>query len=527
MSKPVETEKPINTQAEGEDPPPKGGCCGFLKRYQISSILVLAALGICIGVGLSYWDPQNPDAKKLLIQWIGLAGDLFLRALKCFVLPLVFVNVIIAVVDMMSIGKASSIGWTVIGLYLTTTIAAALFGTISTLIFMGFYNSEEIATSEALSPAIIQLGCGENFFLAQAADGTVSCVSAEMAASIDTDFTLYDINNVLTSQGKSGPAQVSLSDPIYDGIFRKIVPNNIVGAFAGNQFAAVIFFAILFGAALNPVLVKKGQSSLLEVLKESDAVFQRITRWIILLTPFAVLSLITAAIGKQSNLKSMFANIGLLIASSLIAWGLQFFCIYMGLFALLTKSNPFVYLKHIVPAQTMAFASASSAATIPTSLAAVASTGVVPKTIGRFVVPLGATVNMDGGAVYFVCACIWLAILNGEQVTAASFVLLIIIATIGSIGTAPVPSASLVLIITAYNTVFGTTGTPNGFGYIFAIDWFMDRCRTVTNVTGDCIVSGIVAHRCPIDETPEESSAEEIALESAPIVEEEDEEVQV
>ena len=86
-----------------------------------------------------------------------------------------------------------------------------------------------------------------------------------------------------------------------------------------------------------------------------------------------------------------------------------------------------------------------------------------------FFISLGATVNMDGGAVYFVCACIWLAVLNGEEVTVASFLLLIIIATVGSIGTAPVPSASLVLIITAYNTVFNTTGTPNGFGYILAI----------------------------------------------------------
>jgi len=196
----------------------------------------------------------------------------------------------------------------------------------------------------------------------------------------------------------------------------------------------------------------------------------------------------------------MFSNIGLLMASSFLAWGLQVVFIYIGLFTLLSKSNPFDYLKHIIQAQLFAFASASSAATIPTSLEAVRSTGKVPDVIGRFVVPFGATVNMDGGAVYFVCACIWLAVLNGEEVTAASFFLLIIIATVGSIGTARVPSASLGLIITAYNTVFGGTGTPNGFGYIFAIDWFMDRMRTVTNVTGDCIVTGIVAHRCPIDE---------------------------
>jgi len=406
-------------------------------------------VGIGLGVGLAYWEPDDPEIKKILIQWIGLAGDLFIRALKCFVLPLVFVNIIIAIVDMMSIGKATSIGWTVIALYLITTIAAAFFGSMSTLMFMKFYKTEEGAD-----------------------DGS------------DTKSMM----------------QISLSDTIYEGIFEKIVPSNIVNAFAGSEFTAVMFFAIVFGAALSPELGRDG-SKLMEILREMDRVFQRVIRWIIFLTPFAVLSLIAAAMGKQNNLSLMFSNIGLLMASSCIAWGLQVVFIYMGLFALMTRSNPLTYLKHIIPAQLFAFASASSAATIPTSLNSVKATGVVPDLIGRFVIPLGATVNMDGGAVYFVCACIWLAVLNGEEVTVASFLLLIIIATIGSIGTAPVPSASLVLIITAYNTVFGGTGTPNGFAYIIAIDWFMDRLRTVTNVTGDCIVTGIVAHRCPVDDS--------------------------
>ena len=100
---------------------------------------------------------------------------------------------------------------------------------------------------------------------------------------------------------------------------------------------------------------------------------------------------------------------------------------------------------------------------------------------------------MDGGAIYFPCACIWLAILNGIEPDIGSYFLLVIIATIGSAGTAPVPSASLVLIITAYNTVFNTTGTPDGFSYILAIDWFMDRLRTVLNITGDAVVTGMVA----------------------------------
>ena len=106
----------------------KNGFCAFTQKYQILTILFFAIIGVGLGVGLSFWelDDANDDTKKITLQWIGLIGDLFLRSLKCFVLPLVFVNVIISVVDMMNIGKASSIGWTVIGLYLFTTVAAAV-----------------------------------------------------------------------------------------------------------------------------------------------------------------------------------------------------------------------------------------------------------------------------------------------------------------------------------------------------------------------------------------------------------------
>lgn len=257
------------------------GCIFLFHQYQIVAILVLAAAGVGLGIGLSFWNPEDAETKQIVIQWIGLVGDLFLRALKCFVLPLVFVNVIIAVVDMMSIGKASAIGWTVIGLYLFTTVAAAFFGSMSTLVFMGYYTTDDATTNNG------------------------------------------DSNGDMI--------QISLSDTIYKGIFEKIVPDNIVGAFSNNEFAAVIFFAVLFGAALAPVIFKKKingkgiseNSSLLEMLKESDSVFQRITRWIISLTPFAVFSLIAAAIGEQDNLGDMFSNIGLLIAAAFVAWGFQ------------------------------------------------------------------------------------------------------------------------------------------------------------------------------------------------------------
>lgn len=204
----------------------------------------------------------------------------------------------------------------------------------------------------------------------------------------------------------------------------------------------------------------------------------------------------------------------------MLAMAMHYFFTYVGCYYFFTRTNPFGYLKHILPAQTMAFACASSAATIPVTLKCVKATGIVPDAIGRFVVPLGATVNMDGGAIYFPCASIWLAILNGLEVNASHYILLVIISTIGSVGTAPVPSASLVLIITAYNTVFNTVGTPDGFEFILAIDWFMDRLRTTLNVSGDAVVTGMVANLTSADELVPELGDSNAA---APIPDEADE----
>jgi len=254
-----------------------------------------------------------------------------------------------------------------------------------------------------------------------------------------------------------------------------------------------------------------GESVLVTFLKEVDTVLITIINWVIMCTPFAVLSLVVRAIGSQSDLQAAFSNVAYLMAAAILAMVVHFVFVDIGLLYFFTKSNPLAYLRHIIPAQTTAFACASSAATIPVTLRSVLNTGKVPAPIVKFVVPLGATINMDGGAIYFPCCCVWLAYLNGVTPTIASYFLLILLATVGSAGTAPVPSASLVLIITAYNTVFGGTGTPNGFEFILAIDWFMDRLRTTLNVSGDAVVAGMVAARCGDDFT-EKSTSDDVSI---------------
>jgi Na+/H+-dicarboxylate symporter len=471
--------------------------CGPMARYPLLSVVAFAAVGVAIGLGLSFWEDDG-DTKEKVIKWIGLVGDLFIRSLKCVVLPLVFVNVIIAVVDMMAIGRAGSIGWKTIALYTMTTLMASIFGIISILAFKPLFRTDAFEDS---GPATVMLGCNaEGSFITEMSNGSLTC--AMEPTSEDSTFIIDDLTGSFVRSSGGISDGISLSDTVYDGVFTKLVTDNITGAFAESNFAAVVFCAIVFGVALSRVLYKKGEdkSSLMPFLKEIDSILLMLINWIITITPFAVLSLIASAVGGQEDLIDSFANVGYLVLACVFGFAMQFLVVHVIIYYLVTKTNPFAYLKCILPAQTMAFACASSAATIPMTLKSVRSTGVVPESVLRFVVPLGATVNMDGSAIYFPCACIWLAVLNGIEPNVAHYFLLVIIATIGSAGTAPVPSSGLVLIVTAYNTVFGTTGIPDGFSYVVAIDWFLDRCITVTNVTGDAMVCGMISHLCPVND---------------------------
>jgi len=477
--------------------PPAG--CGIMARYPVLSVLIFASVGIGTGVGLSYWEPDDPDDKDITLKWLGLIGDMFIRALKAIVLPLVFINVVISVVDMMSLGRASSIGWTTIGLYFLTTIVASIVGIISIVSFKGLFNEDSFDDD---GDARMSFGCNkEGFFITEQSDGSLMCMEG---SGDNIDFLVDDISATFVTKSSGARDDISLSDTIYDGIFTKLITSNIFTSFNSANFAAVVVFAIAFGSALGQVLNDRvdgntALSHIIKLFKELDGVFLKLINWVIMLTPFAVFSLIVRAIGNQDDLAKAFENVGYLVVATMVAMLFHFCIVHVGLLALIRKKNPFTYLQKLVPAQTMAFACASSAATIPMTLRCVQSTGEVPDSIGRFVVPLGATINMDGGAIYFPCACIWLAVLNGVDIDESAYVLLVIIATIGSAGTAPVPSASLVLIITAYNTVFNASGTPDGFEYILAIDWFMDRLRTVLNVTGDGVVTGLVSALAPLD----------------------------
>jgi Na+/H+-dicarboxylate symporter len=189
------------------------------------------------------------------------------------------------------------------------------------------------------------------------------------------------------------------------------------------------------------------------------------------------MSLVAGAIAKQENLASAFKDIAFLMGGAVTAFVLHAFIFYPLLLFCTLRTNPFSYLKFLIPAQTFAFACASSAATLPVTLKCVERSGQVPANIRNFVLSLGSTINMDGTACYLPMTVTFMAVNAGlkNKLDAATYILIAIMATFGSIGTAPVPSASLVIMLTTYSTAFGDDAIPSGFAYIVAIDWLMDR----------------------------------------------------
>jgi len=407
----------------------------------------------------------------------------------------------LAVIDMMKAGKAVSIGWKTIGLYAVGTCAAAIEGLCIVLIFKRWFSRKEEDPESILPLFNIFCDQGKNSILAQnASTGVIECVAATAMETMSnvTNFLMDDINNVFAiAKGSGIKNDVSLSETVQNGVFKNLVSGNIVADLANASFLSVITFSLFFGVALISVGKKhhNGQlpPTIINAVTEANHTLVLMIEWIIHLTPIAVCSLICGALAGQKNLGATFTDVGVLIGAAVCGYAFHLLVFYPTFFFVLLRKNPYAYMKNLLPAQCMAFACSSSAATLPVNIQCAVDSKEVPKTLANFVLSLGATINMDGTALYFPVALVFLGMMNGEEITVASYFLIFLLSTLGSIGSSPVPSAQLVLVITAYNTIFSTTGTPDKFGLLVMIDWFLDRCATLVNVTGDNIICRIVS----------------------------------
>jgi Na+/H+-dicarboxylate symporter len=474
-----------------ESPPPSRRSKFLAAFLGVPGILAGAVIGVLLG-----WALQSSTPSAVLVSWIGIPGDLFIRAIKCLVTPLVFSSLVVGMADMLSVGKAGRIGWRTGLCYLFTTVVASCEGLVWVLIFRNWFGrdtKEETTTVPEFALACDQPG----YYLSQVND-TVACVFDQTYNETATSFSpasVFQVTDIHKSfaAASSGFTKRSLSEALQGQLFT-IVPSNITLAFSEGTLLSIITFAIPFGVAIS--LLPRHSDNVASFFREINDVFMSMIKWVIVCTPIAIISLLAAAIGPQEDMAVLVSDVGLYVLCSLCSLSfhaLVFYPIWLKVFV--RHENPYVWLSKMYRALIFAFGSASSMATLPVVMDCMDATRQITTTLSRFVLSLGATIGMDGGALVYPIAIVFMAETEGigNIVGSVEYFLIIIVSTIGSVGAGPVPASGIVMTMTIWASVFPSVKLPSTFAYIVATDWFLDRFQTVANVTCDTVVTRIVA----------------------------------
>lgn len=274
-----------------------------------------------------------------------------------------------------------------------------------------------------------------------------------------------------------------IEDVVVD-MFNSLIPKNIVESLATNALLSVLVASIVVG-----YLIRDENSTILRLAKEVEKMITTIIGFLIKLAPIGVFFLILSSI-MRLNIAELGENIGILIGGTLADMALHLFIVLPAIYFAVTRKNPYSYWIKCSKSWVTAWGTASSAGTLPVTLQVVKDRGI-PNTVAKFTVPLGTLVNMDGTAIYFPVVVNFLAATQGITLNAANYVILVLLSTLASIGTTPIPSASLVLVV----MICGSVDVPitGMYAVVVAIDWFLDRFRTAINVSGDLYGVAVVS----------------------------------
>ena len=397
-------------------------------------------LGVAVGLIFSSINGGN----IIITNWVKPFGTIFINSLKLIAIPLILASLIKGISDLKDISKLSSMGGLTITTYLTTTVIAV---SIGLLVVNGFKPGNTI--SDETRTELVQ------------------------AYSNDADQK----REIAQEKKESGPLQ-----PLVD-----LVPSNFLGAASDNKnMLQVIFFSILFGIAM--ILIPETKSKPVKSFFDSlNDVILKIIDLIMLCAPYGVFALLASLIVEAPNidlLKSL-----LLYSVTLLAGLFIVIIVYLMIVKFFLRRNLKEFIDGILPAQLVAFSTSSSAATLPVTMDRVHNHLGVKKEVSSFVLPIGATINMDGTAVYQAVAAVFIAQAFGLELSLVDQLGIISTATLASIGAAAVPSAGIIVLV----IVLAQAGIPEaGLALIFAIDRPLDMCRTIVNVTGDAAVSMMV-----------------------------------
>jgi len=364
------------------------------------------------------------------VSWM---GDVFLRALKMIIIPLIFSSLVSGVTSIGTGSNLGRLGLKTISYYILTSTMAIITGLLLVNIF--------------------RPGIGADLNFSQQVEGLVE-------------------------------SQRSLGETLIN-----IIPDNIFRAFHDNDMLSVIFFAVLFGFFVTRVQ-EDYRNALIKAFNAIFEVMMKVTMFIIIFTPFGIFGIVARVVADQDDLLNLVARMGIYMLTVLLALSFHFLVSLPLIVRFIGKAKPYRHMKNMMPALLTAFSTASSGATLPLTINAVEENSGVSNKISSFTLPLGATINMDGTALYECVAAMFIAQAYGIEMTVIQQLIIILTALLASIGAAGIPMAGLVMI----TVVLTAVGLPlEGVGLILAVDRILDMFRTATNVWSDSCGAVVIA----------------------------------
>jgi Na+/H+-dicarboxylate symporter len=409
-------------------------------------IIIGLILGVLFGIvaATNQWGQFTAD-------WIAPFGTIFVNLLKLIAVPLIMASLITGVASLADISKLSRMGGKTIAIYLMTTVAAICIG---------------LVLVNTLKPG----------------DSLPDDVVASLQSSYQQQAEQRE--GVVQLVRERGPLQ-----PIVD-----IVPENIIGAAGNNRnMLQVVFFALLVGVAL--IMVQNERTRVvLSFFQGLNDVVIKIVDIIMLMAPIGVFALIAGTITSiagddLASVLQLLRALGFYVLVVLVGLLLHVFIVYGGMIRFLSNMKLRDFFRGISPAQLLAFSTSSSAAALPVTMECAEENLGVRKEVASFVLPLGATINLDGTAMYQSIAAVFIAQALGMELNFAAQLTIVLTALLASIGAAPVPGAGVIMLVIILEAI----GVPTeGIALILGVDRILDMMRTTANVTGDATVALLI-----------------------------------
>lgn len=418
---------------------------GYLQNLIKKRLWLKILIGMVLGVGVgTLLGPSAglvpPDIARPISNWLAIPGQIFLVLVQMIVIPLIFASLILGIAASENMEQLRKLGSRVVGYFILTTILAIVIGLAVTLIIQ----PGKFIPGELLHQAI-----------------------GNQAVP-------------LPPEAAESPTLEKLPDAIV-----RLLPQNPLNAMVGGQMLQVVLFSIIFGLALVTLAPKQAEP-LLTLLSSLQEVCMTVVKWAMLMAPLAVFGLL-AQISTKIGI-DVLAGLGIYVGTVLLGLFLLLI-IYLLIVYFVSRISPVKFLKAIREAQLLAFSTSSTAAVMPVSMKAAEEKLGVRSSISHFVIPLGATINMNGTALYQGAATVFLAQVFGVELGISKMIFIILTTVGASIGTPSSPGVGIIILATVLS---GVGIPPSGIALIIGVDRILDMSRTAINLTGDMVACTVM-----------------------------------